>query len=162
MALVGYMGSGKTSVGRILARNLGWEFVDLDWSIEREAALGIPEIFAQFGEPHFRELEHRLLLNALDDTAERVVACGGGVVVRPDNRERLGEVCTVFLEEDLETLYERTRRPGRPLRGGGYAEFEERYTERLPYYREVAGIEVAVRNRPRWQVAEEISAWLKG
>ena len=160
MALVGYMGSGKTSVGRVLARNLRWEFVDLDRTIEKEAGRWIPDMFSEFGEEYFRELEHRLLVETLGVTAERVVACGGGVVVRPDNRESLKEVATVFLEEDLEVLYERTRRPGRPLRGGGYEEFEERYTERLPHYREVADMEILVRNRPRWQVAEEISQWL--
>lgn len=160
MALVGYMGSGKSSVGRALARSLGWDFVDLDRAIEREAGRTIPEIFAESGEQHFRELEHRVLLDALEDRAERVVACGGGVVVRPDNREHLREVATVFLWEDLEVLYERTRRPGRPLRGGGFEEFEKRYNERLPHYWEVASLEIVVRNRPRWQVAEEISQWL--
>jgi shikimate kinase len=162
VALVGYMGSGKTSVGRILARSLGWEFVDLDRSIEKEAGRTIPEIFSEFGEEHFRELEHRVLLDALDGTTERVVACGGGVVARPENRERLEEIPTVFLQENLEVLYERTRKPGRPLRGGGYEEFERRYEERLQHYREAADIEVAVRNRPRRQVAEEISQWLNG
>jgi shikimate kinase len=156
------MGSGKSSVGRILARNLRWEFVDLDRTIEKEAGCWIPEIFSVYGEEHFRDLEHRLLLQALDQTAERVVACGGGVVVRPDNRERLKEAATVFLQEDLEVLYERTRRPSRPLRGGGYKDFEKRYKERLPHYREVADVEVTVRNRPRRQVAEEISQWLNG
>lgn len=156
------MGSGKTSVGRILARNLRWEFADLDRTIEKEAGRWIPEMFSEFGEEHFRDLEHNLLMKALDGTAERVVACGGGIVVRPENRERLKEVATVFLQEDLEILYERTRRPGRPLRGGGYEEFEKRYRERLPHYLAVADVEVAVRNRPRRQVAEEISQWLNG
>lgn len=162
MALVGYMGSGKTTVGRILARSLRWEFVDLDQAIEKEAGRKITDIFSESGEQHFRELEHRVLLNSLDNTSERVVACGGGVVIRPDNRERLKEVATVFLKENLEVLFQRTRRPGRPLRGGGFGDFEERYRERLPHYREVADIEIEVRNRPRRQVAEEISQWLNG
>ncbi|MGB3635893.1 MAG: shikimate kinase [Rubrobacteraceae bacterium] len=162
MALVGYMGSGKTSVGRVLARKLRWEFVDLDQAIEKEAGRKIPGIFSESGEQHFRELEHRVLLDSLDHTSERVVSCGGGVIIRPDNRERLKVVATVFLQENLEVLYQRTRKPGRPLRGGGYEDFETRYNERLPHYREVAGIEIAVRNRPRHQVAEEISQWLNG
>lgn len=156
------MGSGKSSVGRLLSRRLGCKFVDLDRAIEKEAERRIPEIFSESGEERFRELEHRLLSGALDGPPERVVACGGGVVVRRDNRERLKEVTTVFLQEDLEILYERTRNPGRPLRGGGYEEFEKRYRQRLPHYREVADIEIEVRNRPRWQVAEEISQWLRG
>lgn len=162
VALTGYMGSGKSSVGRILAHRLGWEFVDLDRAIEREAGRKIPEIFSHSGEQHFRDLEHHLLVEALKGPAERVVACGGGVVVRPENRECLEKVATVFLREDLNVLYERTRRPGRPLRGGGPEEFEKRYRERLPFYREVADVEVEVRNRPRRQVAEEISGWLNG
>ncbi|CAN5775314.1 shikimate kinase [soil metagenome] len=160
LALVGYMGSGKTSVGRTLARRLGWEFVDLDQAVEKEAGRKIPEIFTEFGEEHFRDLEHRVLIDALNGTSERVVACGGGVVVRTDSRIRLSEVPTVFLNEDVHILYERTRRPGRPLRGGGYEEFAARFEERLPHYREVADWEVLVRNRPRRQVAEEIAQWL--
>lgn len=136
--------------------------MDLDRSVEKEAGRQIPEIFSEFGERYFRDLEHRALLDSLDDTAERVVACGGGIVNLPENRKRLKEVATVFLREDLGVLYERTRKPGRPLRGVGYKEFERRYKERLPHYEEVADIEVFVRNRPRRQVAEEISQWLNG
>lgn len=154
------MGSGKSSVGRVLARKLGWRFVDLDRAVEKMAGRGIPEIFSESGEPYFRELEHRTLSKTLDEENTTVLACGGGVVVHPGNRVRLREVDTVFLEEDLGVLYERTRKPGRPLRGRGYEEFEERYEERLPLYREVADLEVAVRNRPRRQVAEEILQWL--
>src|SRR3712207_6366142 len=109
------MGSGKTTIGRILARKLGWEFVDLDRTITRDAGRGIPEIFERFGEEHFRDLEHRALLAALDGAPQRVVACGGGIVVRPENRERLKEVATVFLCEDPGVLYGRTRGGGRPL-----------------------------------------------
>ncbi len=156
------MGSGKTSVGRTLARSLRWEFVDLDRSVEKEAGQTIPEIFSESGEQHFRDLEHRALVDALGDTAERVISCGGGVVVRPENRERLKEAVTVFLQENPKVLYERTRRPGRPLRGGAYKEFEQRYRQRLPHYREVADIEIPVRNRPRRQVVGEISGWLNG
>lgn len=156
------MGSGKSSVGRTLARELRWEFVDLDKEIEREERRTISEIFSESGEKYFRELEQDLLLDALNGTTERVIACGGGVVVNPENRQHLRDVATVFLKENLETLYRRTRRPGRPLRGGGYEEFEARYAERLPHYREVADIEIEVRSRPRRQVAEEISQWLKG
>jgi shikimate kinase len=162
VVIVGYMGSGKTTVGRILARKLGGEFVDLDRAIAHDFGRGIPEIFEHFGEGRFRDLEHRGLVATLDGAKERVVACGGGIVLRPENRERLKEVATVFLREDLGVLYGRTRGGGRPLRAASREEFERRYAERLPLYEEVADLEVAVGGRPPQEVAEEIARWLLG
>ena len=156
MAIVGYMGCGKTTLGRILARVLNREFVDLDRTVVKEAGKGIPEFFAEHGEEHFRDLEHKALLDALEGRAPSVVACGGGVVVRQDNRALLRDVTTVFLREDTDVLYRRTRGPGRPLRAASREEFELRYNERLPFYREVADIEVKVDGRPAAQVAEEV------
>ena len=156
MAIVGYMGSGKTTVGRALAHALRREFVDLDRAIVKEAGKGIPEIFAEHGEEHFRDLEHKALLDALNDRTPSVVACGGGIVVRPENRALLRDVTTVFLREDTDVLYHRTRGPGRPLRAASREEFELRYKERLPFYREVADLEVEVDGRPPEQVAEEV------
>jgi shikimate kinase len=160
VALVGYMGSGKTAVGRSLARKLGWEFVDLDRTISKEAGCGISEIFEHSGEERFRDLEHRALVAALDEAPRRVVACGGGVILRPENRERLGKAATVFLREDLGILYRRTRGSRRPLRGASREEFERRYAERLPLYQEVGDLEVAIRGRPPKEVAEEIARWI--
>ena len=162
MALVGYMGSGKTTVGRLLARSLGREFVDLDRAVEREAGRSIPEIFAAEGEKGFRDLEHRALRRALGwtDGEGRVVACGGGIVERPENRELLRGAKTVFLEEDIGTLFGRTRGAGRPLRGAGRQDFEDRYRRRLPLYKEVADLRVTVDGRPPGTIAEEVSRWL--
>src|SRR5918994_714894 len=75
------MGSGKTTVGRMLARALGWDFVDLDREISRRSDRANPEIFATSGEDHFRDLEHRALLTTLDGERKRVIACGGGRAV---------------------------------------------------------------------------------
>ncbi len=161
MAIVGYMGSGKTTVGRFLARKLDWEFVDLDRAIAKDSGREIQEIFERCGEEHFRDLEHRALAAALEGAAQRVVACGGGIVVRPENRERLAEVATVFLREDLDILYRRTRGPGRPLRAADRKEFGRRYAERLYFYEEVAALEVHVRGRRPHEVAEEIALWLR-
>ena len=160
VAIVGYMGSGKTTVGRTLARSLGWEFVDLDRTIVKGAGRGIPEIFRESGEDHFRDLEHRALLDALDGSRERVVACGGGVVVRLENRKLLESAATVFLEEDVEILYGRTRGPDRPLRAASREEFGRRYAQRLPLYKEVADLEAVVAGRPPGEVAQEIARWL--
>ena len=156
VAIVGYMGSGKTTVGRALARALGCEFVDLDRAVVKRAGRRIPEIFAESGEDHFRSLEHQTLLDALEGHSRSVIACGGGVVVRHDNRALLREVATVFLREDTKVLYERTRGAGRPLRAASREEFERRYAERLPLYREVADLEVEVGGRPPAAVAEEV------
>jgi shikimate kinase len=156
VAIVGYMGSGKTTLGRLLARALRLEFVDLDRVIVKSAGKGIPEIFAEHGEKHFRDLEHKALLQALGGRTPCVVACGGGTVVRPGNRTLLRDVTTVFLKEDTNVLYQRTRGPDRPLRAASREEFRLRYAERLPFYREVADIEVEADGRPPTKVAEEV------
>jgi shikimate kinase len=162
LAIVGYMGSGKSTVGRIVAEALGWEFVDLDHAVAERVGLSIPEIFEFAGEPYFRDLERRELLDALDGPEERVVSCGGGIVIDPRNRVRLMEVPTVFLWEDADVLYRRTRGPGRPLRGTNFEDFVRRYSERLPYYLEVASLQVEPDNRPPRRVADEIVEWLRG
>ena len=160
MAIVGYMGCGKTAVGHALASTLGWGFVDLDRAIAKAAGRQISEIFRASGEEHFRNLEHRALLDALDGTQERVVACGGGIILRPENRELLERAATVFLEEEIETLYGRTRGDDRPLRADSLEAFERRYAGRLPLYEEVADLKVDVRSRPPTEVAQEIAWWL--
>ena len=156
VAIVGYMGSGKTTVGRSLAGALGQEFVDLDRALAKRAGKSIPEIFAEGGEEHFRDLEHRVLRESLEGGTAGVLACGGGVVVRPENRALLRGTTTVFLREDTEVLYRRTRGPSRPLRAESREEFERRYAERLPLYREVADVEVEVGGRPPREVVEEV------
>ena len=156
VAIVGYMGAGKTTVGRVLAGALGVEFVDLDRTLVKRAGRSIAEIFAEDGEDRFRDLEHLTLRDALRDRTAGVIACGGGVVVRPENRALLRDIITVFLSEETEVLYERTRGPRRPLRAGSREEFERRYAERLPLYREVADVEVEVRGRPPREVAGEV------
>jgi len=155
------MGSGKSTVGRIVAEDLSWDFVDLDAVVAEHAGLSIPEIFESSGEPHFRNLERLTLVDALDGFSERVVACGGGVVINSRNRARLLEVPTVFLREDADVLYRRTRGPGRPLRGASFEDFARRYAERLPYYLEVAALQLEPDNRPPRRIADEIIEWLR-
>ncbi len=156
MAIVGYMGSGKTTLGRLLARAMNSELVDLDHAIEQRAAKTIPEIFAEHGEQTFRALEHDALLEALHSETPCLVACGGGVVLRQDNRTLLRDATTIFLREDTNVLYRRTRGSGRPLRAASREEFEARYAERLPLYREVADFEVQVDGRQPSLVTEEV------
>ena len=116
--LVGFMGSGKSSVGEILARELGFRFVDLDTEIERQRGLSVAEIFETDGEPAFRRLEAA----ALRRTAEMrdvVVATGGGTLTRWENRDfiqRHGVM--VWLDAPLEVMMQRCRGGARrPLLG---------------------------------------------
>ena len=160
MAIIGYMGSGKTTVGRLLARRTGRDFVDLDHEISRGAGQTIPEIFAEGGEDRFRDLEHAALVSALDRPDPAVISCGGGAVTRPDNRASLQETPTVFLSEDVDVLFARTRGADRPLRGGSREDFARRYAERLPLYREVADVAVRADGRGAEAVAEEVARWL--
>jgi shikimate kinase len=89
-----------------------------------------------------------------------VISCGGGVVVDPRNRELLQRASTVFLHEDIQALYERTRGKGRPLASGGFSDFKRRYEDRLPLYREVASLRIHAGNRPARKVSREIERWL--
>ena len=84
IALLGFMGTGKSTVARLLARQLGRKLVDMDRVIERRAGKSIADIFAQDGKPHFRWLE-RALVQELAARRQLVIACGGGVVLNPDN-----------------------------------------------------------------------------
>ena len=160
MAIVGYMGSGKTTVGRLLARDTGRGFVDLDAEVSVKAGLSIPEIFAEHGEDRFRDIEQAALLEALARREGCVVSCGGGAVLRGENRAALRGTPTVFLSEDIDVLYARTRGANRPLRGGSRESFARRYAERLPLYREVADVEVDAGGRNAAAVVEEVERCL--
>lgn len=121
IALVGFMGTGKTEVGRRLATRLGADFIDLDAEIEREAGWTIPEIFAREDEAGFRRRERDALEKALR-RRNAVVSCGGGVVVSPENLDALlAHPRVVCLTAEPETILQRIGEdPNRPLlRGGG-------------------------------------------
>ncbi len=114
--LVGFMGTGKTEVGALLAERMGVPFVDLDAEIESVAGCSIPEIFAKEGEAGFRVWERHQLLQALQ-AAEGVVSCGGGVVVTPENLSDLKAQSHVYcLTATPETIVKRVGNdPNRPL-----------------------------------------------
>jgi shikimate kinase len=134
--LVGFMGAGKSSVGRILARRLGRCFVETDDMITAKEGRPIPEIFTAKGEPHFRALEDeavRLLALKRGD----VIATGGGLPCQDGRMEALQALGTVvWLSGDLAALLERARRGGdRPmLHGKTHDEIEALYKSRVPFY----------------------------
>ena len=116
IVLVGLMGAGKSTVGRRLAGRLSLSFVDADAEIEAAAGLTIGEIFARYGEPHFRDGERRVIARLIDGTP-KVIATGGGAFI--DARTRalvLEQALAIWLDAEVEVLVDRVRRRDtRPL-----------------------------------------------
>ncbi len=136
--LVGFMGSGKSTVGARLAERLGCAFLDLDTRIEAAAGCSIYEIFDRQGEAAFRELEHRELARLLDEPASPgVVALGGGTFTQPDNLELIESRSTVsvWLDAPAEELLARCQRQAldRPL-ARERERFLKLHQQRLPFY----------------------------
>jgi shikimate kinase len=148
VCLTGFMGSGKSTVGRLLAAQLAWHFVDLDSEIERHTGLPISQIFEQKGEPVFRDIEHERLARVLGWATERdarvVLALGGGTFAQPRNAALIHNVgspqrpgvAVIWLDCAIESLLQRCVLMGdRPL-FRDEASFRRLYEERLPYYRQ--------------------------
>ena len=134
--LVGFMGAGKSSVGRILARRLGRCFVETDDMITAKEGLSVPEIFATRGEAHFRAAEEDAL-GLLADKRDVVIATGGGFPCREGRPAALRALGTVvWLTGDLDTCYRRALAAGqRPmLAGRTRADIDALYRSRVPYY----------------------------
>jgi shikimate kinase len=114
--LVGFMGSGKSSVGREIARRLGFRFIDTDTTIRQKHNKSIPDIFASFGEPFFRDEENKALRD-LQNIEHVVVATGGGIVLQPRNHPLLRSLgVVVWLTATEEVIWERvSRNQNRPL-----------------------------------------------
>lgn len=170
IALVGMMGVGKSSVGRKLAQALHLPFVDADEAIEQAAKMSIPEIFAAYGEPYFRDGERRVIARLIEqDQGGRphVIATGGGAFVNPETRRLiLDKAIAVWLDSEVETLLERVgRKDNRPLlRHGDPREILTRLkAERAPCYGE-APIKVMSHNGPHSRTLDKvlkgIAAWL--
>ena len=142
--LVGFMGAGKSSVGRSLAMALGWAFEDLDDRIESKAERRVAEIFRDLGEAEFRRLELDALmevLRELQDSSKKVIALGGGAFVQPSVAELIdaARIPTVFLDADAEELRERCRRQSREMGAerpllGSRENFERLFQQRRPSY----------------------------
>jgi shikimate kinase/3-dehydroquinate synthase len=138
LALAGFMGAGKSSVGAEVARRLERPFVDLDRAIEERAGTSIPDLFATSGEAAFRALEEEVAAEVLGRPESQVVALGGGAVLSQATRERLAaRALTVLLEVEPALAWERSRGAGRPL-ASDEAAFHELYRTRQPVYDEVA------------------------
>lgn len=157
--LLGFMGCGKTTVGKLLSRRLGWAFVDVDEEIERRQGRTIRQIFEQDGESYFRRIESELLNEILERgrVESLVAALGGGTVAQPGALERIRSngAVTIWLEVPLEELRRRCRGlTQRPL-FRDITSFEQLYLARLPFYQQADFRVDAGRSDPD-QVVEEI------
>ena len=162
IVLVGMMGAGKTSIGRRLANMLHLPFVDADAEIEKAANLTIPEIFAHYGEAHFREGERRVLARLLG-SGPIVLATGGGAFMSEETREECrAHGVTVWLRADVAVLLERVRKKGnRPLLHDPDPEgvLRRLLAEREPVYA-LADLAIASRDGPHHVLVGEIVAAL--
>lgn len=153
--LVGFMAAGKSTVGRALAHRLNFQFVDLDDRIEAKAQKTVREIFAEFGEAHFRQLE-REAIQACDELKETVVALGGGAYIAEENRAILRAIgTTIWLDCPLEICLSRIVADGsRPL-AKSQDEMRDLLDKRLPAYA-LANIRLQVGEKSAEQIAQEI------
>jgi shikimate kinase len=143
ISLVGMPGSGKSTVGRHIARQLGLPFVDTDHLIEQRIGCSIREYFELHGEPAFRDVETQAIDEATAAVDARVIATGGGAVLREDNREMLRARSTVlYLRSTPEDLVRRlrndTRRPLLQGSGDAHQRLRTLFQERDPLYRRAA------------------------
>jgi shikimate kinase len=166
ISLIGYRGTGKTTVARLLADRLGWQSADADELLEWRAGRTIRQIFADEGEAAFRDQEASVLAELC--TLDRLVlATGGGVILRPENRTLLRTGQVVWLTATAEVLWRRLcgdtttshRRPD--LAQGGLAEIEELLRLRAPLYAECADWTVDTAAQAPEDVTDAIFRWFE-
>lgn len=156
IVLIGYRGSGKTTIGRRLADRLWWKFVDSDEQIVARAGKTIREIFEQQGEPAFRDLEAQVIANALK-LSDHVISLGGGAVLREETREAINRSGhpTIYLKCEPTVLHERItadaataeNRPALTNLGGSVQEIVKLLEFREPLYRQTMTAELDVTNQ---------------
>ncbi|MDO8579009.1 MAG: shikimate kinase [Dehalococcoidales bacterium] len=166
IALIGFMGTGKSSVGRTLARRLGRKFIELDALIEQKAGKSIPEIFHHDGEIGFRELEIQTI-KGIEAEKNVVIACGGGVVLNKINIDRLKEGgVIIYLKASPNVILKRTSRDNlvRPLLNveDPVSRIQELLKFRKPFYERAADITINTTRLNVDGVVGEIIETLKG
>ena len=156
--LVGFMGAGKTTVGRALSRRIGWQFVDIDERIETRVRRSIASIFAQHGEPYFRQLEREVLGELLSQW-QVIVATGGGTFGEADNRAlMLADGAVAWLDLPLAQIIERVPADGRRPLAADRTQMEQLFTRRqLAYAHAHVRIDAA---RPVAEVVGRLLEWI--
>ena len=158
--LVGFMGAGKTTVGRALSRRLDWRLEDIDERIEQRERRDIPTIFRQEGEPYFRGVEREELIALLPDRGA-VIATGGGTIVDAVTRElMLRDGAVVWLDAPFATILERVPVDGRRPLAADRIEMERLYNQRLMAYGQ-AHLRLDAGKSSVEELVDQIVEWLE-
>ena len=162
--LIGFMGSGKSTIAKQLKKELDMELVEMDQRIVDEQGMSINDIFAQKGEEAFRDIESQLVVD-LGNQEASIISCGGGVVIRPQNVENMkksGKI--VFLTATPETILERVKGgTDRPLLNGNMnvPYIKEMMDKRRDFYEGAADIKISTDNKSVKEISDEIIEALK-
>lgn len=166
VVLTGFMGAGKSTVGRRLAAAIGWKFLDIDAAIEKKHGCEISELFVKHGEPGFRHMESMAVARALGST-QTVIALGGGALELLTNRlllEQTPGTAVVFLDAPFPELFDRCiLQPNAALRPvlADPAEAEARFHRRLPFYRRTAQIALSTSGLTVEETVEKLGERLR-
>ncbi|MFC4652026.1 shikimate kinase [Lactococcus nasutitermitis] len=160
LILIGFMGSGKSTVAGVLSEN----YVDLDLEIVRKIGMPIAQFFEKFGEAEFRVVEHQVFSELIDSGG--VIATGGGIVESPENRELLAlQSEVVYLKANFSSLWQRInadKKNVRPLAQNGAEIVEKLYEKRKKSYQGLADLTVEVADKSPEEIAQIIFDWQKG
>ena len=159
IALCGYMGSGKTSLGKILAKKLNFEFFDTDDYIEQTQNKSIPQIFDSYGEKYFRELEYTAIKH-FEKENNIILSLGGGLPIQDKNKEVLKNMFVVYIDSPFEHCYDRIKETDRPIvKQKTKLQLNSHYNDRIAHYKQVA--DFVVNGDDLEKMAEQIAKSVK-
>ncbi len=162
ICLIGFMGCGKTTIGKQLAKTIGYKWIDLDAYIEDSLDMSIPDIFSKYGEAYFRNQETVCLKRVLEKNDDIIISTGGGVIVTPENIDILKSQNTVYLKHDFDMLFKRIEGDtNRPL-VSDYECLHKRFTDRLPSYEAAATVTIECGQQNINSIVEDIISRIGG
>lgn len=157
VVIIGFMGSGKTRVGKQLSKDLGLSFVDLERLITRKMNMSAREIFQRFGEPYYRALETVALKQFIQDNERRVISLGAGLPLQEQNEKYLKELGTVvYLKGSLATLKKRLEGSSKDPMLDGDEKIKKLLKQRDPVYQKFADVTVVTGEKPFEELIKEI------